>query len=494
LLVLASSQRDARITSEELAAVGVSSEIVNDLDALCEGIHAGAGAALLTEEHLTPLNRRKLQVILQRQPAWSDFPLLVIASKKRNSSEQEHQVESLGNVTILQAPLRIRALVTTVRSALRSRRRQYNARRAIEQRDRFLAMLGHELRNPLAAISFALEALSHIDVPLEQVTGVLRRQTAQLSRLVDDLLDVSRVSTGKIELHRERVDLATAVSRSVASLRRRFEAAGIQLQQNLVSNLPVYVDPSRLDQILGNLLTNAVKYTPRDGTVTLTLRRNDEGFAEVVVEDTGLGIERNMLDRIFDEFVQIDTTLARSQGGMGIGLTLVRKLVELHGGTVGAHSAGLGQGSRFIERLPVTILGEATTIANSADRLRTNKPRRVVIVEDNDDSRQLLMMLLEEMGHEVQAAADGKTGLELVSDSHPDAALVDIGLPEIDGYELARRLRQDLGRHVHLVAISGYGQPEDRRRALEAGFDEHLTKPPAIERLQEILDNLYTAA
>ncbi len=489
ILVFANTMRDATVVCEELARYGIRGQIVGEIEELCGAIVSGAGGAVISEDRLIPGNERALFRVLRRQPPWSDFPVIILASRKRRR-ETAGQLERLGNVTILQPPLRIRTLASAARSAVRSRRRQYHARSAIEERDRFMAMLGHELRNPLSAISLALE----VNDPSGRRNGqILRRQTAQLTRLVDDLLDVARVTNGKIELRREDADLEQAIGRNVSAVQRRFDEDHIQLDVELTGELIASVDPARFDQILGNLLINAAKYTPAGGRVEVRLAWDDvDRHAVIYVQDNGIGIEPAMLDRVFEQFVQLDTGLARSDGGMGIGLTLVRTLVELHGGTVQAESPGIGQGSRFTVRLPARRAGARD---NQREVLlggvqKSPRPRRIVVVEDNQDSRELLVLLLESMGHEVRSAADGKAGLNLMMWELPDAALVDIGLPELDGYEVARQLRKAGGHDVFLVAVSGYGQPADRQRAFEAGFDEHLTKPPRVERLSQLLDSL----
>jgi PAS domain S-box-containing protein len=364
--------------------------------------------------------------------------------------------------------------------------RRQEAETLARAKDEFLAMLGHELRNPLATIVNALAVLGHRvqDEDLKRFTGIIGRQTAHLSRLVDDLLDVARVSSGKIELRRARVDLHALARRSVEALA---EAGRTAAHRVTVSGgaAPVFGDPARLEQIISNLVDNALKYTPAGGAVAVSTTR-EAGCAVLRVCDTGEGIRADLLGRIFDLFVQEPQALDRARGGLGLGLTLVKRLAELHGGEVAAASAGPGQGSEFTVRFP---LGEAADdVAAPAPRALAAPRRRVLIVEDNGDARESLQLLLQLAGHEVETAADGPSGLRKLEAFRPDVALVDLGLPGIDGYDLVRRVRAlPHARATRFIAVTGYGQTEDRHRALEAGFDVHLTKPVDPEELQRLL-------
>ena len=358
------------------------------------------------------------------------------------------------------------------------------AEAANRTKDEFLAMLGHELRNPLGAISSAAHVLSRTagsNNASARASDVIGRQVQHLARIVDDLLDVSRVVAGKVVLRLQPVDLAEIVRR-VATLHGGPAGARHVIS---VHTTPTWVsaDPTRLEQVLTNLLANSVKYTPPGGEITVSVRR-DGNQAVLAVRDTGVGIRPELLPRVFELFVQGDRSLERSAGGLGIGLTLVRQLVELHGGTVEASSPGAGRGSTFTVRLPVFA---APPDADDAARPATPAPaRRVLVVEDNDDAREMLRNLLHLFGHEVHEACDGASGIEQARRVRPDAALIDIGLPGIDGYEVARRIRADVPG-ARLVALTGYGQPEDRERALAAGFDVHLVKPVDPEQLQRLL-------
>ena len=358
------------------------------------------------------------------------------------------------------------------------------AEAANRSKDEFLAMLGHELRNPLGAISSAAHVLSRMaggSAATTRASDIIGRQVEHLARIVDDLLDVSRVVVGKVALRLQAVDLAE-LARRVATLHGGPAGARHAIT---VHATPAWVsgDPTRLEQILTNLLANAVKYTPAGGQITVAIGREGDR-AVVSVRDTGAGIRADLLPRVFDLFVQGDRSLERTAGGLGIGLTLVRQLVELHGGTVGATSDGPDRGSTFTIRLPALA-----TTPGSDDAVRpvsSGPSRRVLIIEDNEDAREMLRNLLQLSGHEVHEAGDGATGVEQARRVRPEAALIDIGLPGMDGYEVARRIRADLPG-TRLVALTGYGQPEDRDRALAAGFDVHLVKPVDPDQLERLL-------
>jgi signal transduction histidine kinase len=498
LLLLPHARRDGDVAREVLAEIRIASEVCSSAGSLCREIERGAGGALIAEERLSAEVVATLRATLAKQPPWSDFPLLIIGTRSaRTGDYRTSSLPSLGNVTLIDAPVRMRTLVHAARAAVRTRRRQYTARQAIEQRDLFLAMLGHELRNPLSVISLAVQLASVDPVRAAKQWPVLQRQVEHLSVLLDDLLDVARVTSGKIVLERRPVELDELLRRFVASARTRFENAKLALDlvvsPEAVGCVEVSGDVVRLEQVLNNLLTNALKYTMPGGEVVVTLALDDD-VAEVRVRDSGIGIGPEMLPRVFELFTQAQTSLARADGGMGVGLSLVRTLVELHGGEVLASSDGLGRGSTFAIRLPVAAAPE---LRHSEPGLYTSRlgagGRDIVVVEDNSDSRRLLVDALERAGHQVEAAADGESGLALLLARRPDAAIVDIGLPGIDGYEVARRARTAHGSELLLIALTGYGQLADRARALDAGFDVHLTKPPVINSLCALLSSRLSA-
>ncbi len=398
------------------------------------------------------------------------------------------------DITLIDRPTRKVTLISAVQAALRTRKRQYEVRnlvlqleRGVRERDRFLAMLSHELRNPLAAILTANELMEHRDPrAFVHERAVVNRQARVLSRLVDDLLDLSRLTLGKIAIAKAPVDVAELVARSVEAHRPAAANSGIALEvESFPESCAAIGDPVRLEQVMSNLLANALKYTLRGGRVTIRLSAVGEEV-EIEVADTGVGIDARVLPRIFEPFTQAEDTLDRSQGGLGIGLTLVRHLVELHGGTVFAESAGRGTGSRFVVRLPSAgrRVGEAKPVQAPE---RSAVRRRILVIEDNSDLRDGLKRLLEQVGHEVLSSPDGEEGVVTALARHPDVVLVDIGLPKLDGYGVAARLRPALSPDVLLIAVSGYGSQQDRRRAFDAGFDVHLTKPVTLQALQDVL-------
>jgi len=362
-------------------------------------------------------------------------------------------------------------------------------RAANQAKDEFLAVLGHELRNPLGTLTNAVAVLERLpgDETMRHVVAIIGRQTGHLGRLVDDLLDVARVTSGKIELQRGPVELHALAGRCLDALA---QAGRTGRHTVVLEGEPVYVDgdAARLEQVLNNLVDNALKYTPGGGRVTIGTERTGE-TAMVRVRDTGQGIRTELLAHVFDLFVQEQQSLDRSRGGLGLGLALVKRLVELHGGSVAVWSAGPGQGSEFTVRLPVVAgpVAEASRLAADAAPAAT-RSRRVLVVEDSPDARQSLRMLLEMAGHEVETSEDGPSGLAKLRAFRPDVALIDLGLPGMDGYAMAREMRgRPETRAIRLVAVTGYGQAEDRRRALAAGFDLHVTKPVDASMLDDML-------
>jgi PAS domain S-box-containing protein len=362
-------------------------------------------------------------------------------------------------------------------------------RQANRAKDEFLAMLGHELRNPLGTLTNAVAVLNKTagDETMRHLLGIVSRQTGHLARLVDDLLDVGRVSTGKIELQMQTVELRALVGRCLDALAQagRTERHTVSFRGEAVH---VEGDVTRLEQVVNNLLDNALKYTPASGSVLVETAEED-GRAVLRVRDTGEGIPTELLSRVFDLFVQEPQTLDRARGGLGIGLALVKRLVGLHGGTVAAWSAGPGQGSQFTVTLPIRNRpsGGAVGVGGAAVPAAPSR-RRVLVVEDSADARHSLQMLLELAGHVVETSADGPGGLAKLDTFRPEVALIDLGLPGIDGYALARRVRDNPEmRAIRLVAVTGYGQADDRQRALAAGFDLHVTKPVDASMLEDML-------
>ena len=420
---------------------------------------------------------------------------------RKFDAEDQRLLESLATfaATAYHARLSIAAQAHTnqdLQAEIAERQRAEDALQTADRRkSEFLAMLAHELRNPLAAICNALQITRLTGGDAEAVQSahdMMERQVGQMVRLVDDLLDVSRISRGTIQLRSGRVELASVVNHAVEAARPTYERRGIQLAVALPRKpLCVHGDPTRLTQVVGNLLSNACKFTETGGDVRLTVGRDGEQ-AVIRVQDTGIGIAADQIPRIFEMFRQIDTSLERTESGLGIGLTLVRELVEKHGGTIEAHSAGIGQGSEFVVRLPIvvetpqppppepTVCGPTTTIA-----------RRILVVDDNHESAESLALLLKLTGSMTHTAYDGLEAVEAAATFQPDAVLLDIGLPKMNGYEVARKIReQPWGKKMVLVALTGWGQDEDRRHSTEAGFNHHLVKPVDLAALRELLADI----
>ena len=385
---------------------------------------------------------------------------------------------------VVNEALRVRNEKMEAEVYTRARERD-EARAENRAKDDFLAMLGHELRNPLAAIGGAAEVQRLLDPrsePSARARAIVERQVGHLKRLVDDLLDAARVRAGKVKLQCRPLDLASAVEHALAVVK-----SSARRDQDIVTDLqPVGVsaDPTRLEQIILNLMTNALKYTPPGKSIRVATCAAD-GQAVLQVADDGVGMTADTLPRIFDLFVQGERTADRAQGGLGIGLTLVQMLTELHGGTVVAVSDGPGRGSTFTVRLPRAELDAGAERREQPAQLTTR--RRVLVVEDNDDAREMLKTILQLHGHEVLEATDGAAGLRLAIETHPEVALIDLGLPIMDGLELARQIRRQPLQPGRLIAVTGYGQPEDRRRSLEAGFDDHIVKPVDPEQIAAMI-------
>ena len=418
------------------------------------------------------------------------FQALLTARSGRRSSQLigpgGGAIEVHLSLTASAPPLvdRLSLIVTDLRELHEAYGIRDRAERDSRMKDEFLAMLAHELRSPLGAINTAVRVLHASDGPSQvRARDVIARQVAHLSHLIDDLLDVERVLLGKIQLHRRPIEMADVVRRAVGGF---IDDVGLKRCID-ISTEPVWVDGDavRIEQVLNNLVSNAVKYTTAGSRILVALRGAGPD-AVLTVEDTGVGIRADLLPFIFDMFIQGDRTLDRTQGGLGIGLTLVRRLVDLHGGTITASSAGEGRGSVFTVRLPRVPAADATP-GHQIRPARANS-RRVLLIEDNDDAREMFRVMLELAGHVVFDASDGVRGLAVTEAERPDVAIIDIGLPGMDGYQIARRIRErPYGPSMLLLALTGYGFPSDHQRSAEAGFDRHLIKPVDPDELLRLL-------
>jgi signal transduction histidine kinase len=401
---------------------------------------------------------------------------VALATKNEELRRQAHKLSQ-----------RSTELTATNKRLTREMEERQAAERKNHAKDEFLAMLGHELRNPLSAISSAASLIGLPGAGLDTVVRakqIIQRQSQHLSRIVDDLLDLSRAMSGKILLARQPVEVSALVAACLDTFKATGRTGDYQVKAELAACW-VDGDPTRLEQIATNLIDNALKYTPPGGRIEIAVHQ-DEDEMELSVRDSGVGIAPELLPHVFDVFVQGSSTIDRAQGGLGIGLALVRRLVLLHGGSVTADSAGAGNGSSFCIRLPRAAPRSAADPAglHGAD---LGKPS-ILLIEDNEDGREMMATMLSAYGYAVRQAPDGLQGVEMAGAAVPDVALVDIGLPGIDGYEVARRLRRDRDtRHIKLIALTGYGLADDQRRVLEAGFDLHLVKPVDIEHLIEAI-------
>jgi signal transduction histidine kinase/CheY-like chemotaxis protein len=504
LLFLPATSRDAATTQAMLEPLGVDLEVCRSFEVLIDALKVGAGALLLPEETISSSHSTALQALLSAQPPWSDLPILILTRPGADSAETGEAVRTLGNVTLLERPVRLATLLSAVRTAIRARDRQYQIREHLAERaraeetlrladrrkDEFLATLGHELRNPLAPLLTALELLkgsmASRDPLTRRVAAVMERQISHLIRLVNDLLEVSRITRGLIEVHREPIDLAAVMHLALDTSRPAFDAAGHQIAIELPAEpVTVHGDAVRLTQVFSNLLTNAAKYTDPGGRITFTARKTGDRVA-ISVRDNGIGIAPDRLGSVFDMFTQVDRSTRRAQGGLGIGLTLVRSLVAMHGGRVEARSDGLGRGSEFVVELPTV-----TAHAVGPRDVPTPQPfprRRILIVDDNVDAATTLGELLDTLGATVCVVHNGHGALSALDTFRPDSVLLDIGMPDMDGCEVARRIRaSDVHGDILLIALTGWGQEHDHARSRAAGFDHHVVKPPDINRLRDLL-------
>ncbi len=522
LLILAPTGRDSRLMRELLAEHGIASEIRADFTELSLACSVGVAGVLLAEEAIRDGNLQIFGAWVRAQPAWSDLPVLVLTRQGADSPAVAQALDTLGNVTLLERPTRMSALTSAARAALRARARQYQVRdqllelqrsaealRASEERlldadrrkDEFLATLAHELRNPLAPIRNALHLLrlggGEVSADGEGIHlhQMMERQVNHMVRLVDDLLEISRITRGNIELQLAPLSIATLINSAIETSRPIIESAGHRLEVKLPAQpLQVEGDSVRLAQVLSNLLNNAAKYTDAGGLIEVIARADNR---EVVIQvcDSGVGIPPDMLPRVFDMFTQVHDTSSRSQGGLGIGLTLVRSLAEMHGGRVSASSEGTNRGSCFTLHLPQLAVAAAAPspvdAAAAAPSSEVRAPHRILVVDDNADAADSLGMVLQVLGAEVLVVHGGQAALDALQDYKPDVAFVDIGMPDIDGFEVARRVRaRGDCADLRLIALTGWGQQEDRRRSAEAGFDRHLVKPAGLEALKVVLESL----
>jgi len=511
VLALLPNPADGERTVAFLAEVGIACMACSDIAAVSQALSEGAGVILLTEESLLRDTAGHLRETLARQPAWSAVPLIVLARETTDARVDGALVDVLANVTLVERPVRQRTLVSVMRAALRARRHQYEIRDALVERkraaeelarqasklrdadrrkDEFLATLAHELRNPLAPVRTGLEVLKRTpnSPAASRAREVMERQVGHMVRLIDDLMDVSRITLGKVTLKRERLELRDIIEAAIETSRPSIDAGHHTLKVSIPEE-PILVDAdrTRLAQVLDDLLHNAAKYTPAGGEIEIAAGREaDAAFARV--KDNGIGIAPDSIPEAFELFSQLNRRTERHQGGLGIGLALVKKLMDMHGGSITAESEGLGRGSVFTVRLPALPAATNAVAAVGAAEHPAAEPRRILVVDDNVDAAESLSDLLEALGQETRTAHSGPAALQAALDFRPDLVLLDLGLPGLNGYEVAKRFRADESlATATLVAVTGWGTEEDQKKALEAGFDIHLTKPIEMSDIEMAL-------
>ena len=526
ILIVAPVGRDAPAIVELLESHGHLARVCGGLGDAGAEIEEGAGALLLTEESLEREQIAALLPRLDEQPAWSELPVIILMTAGERSAERLDRIAAAaGGITLLERPLGAVTLLRSIDVALRSRRRQYQVRDLLaaqqareaalrdsqerlrlaiaalrdadRRKDAFLATLSHELRNPLAPIRNAAEVLASprlTPMQLRWTQSVIQRQSAHMASLLDDLLELTRITQGKLQLRRQACSVQSIMDAAVETVRPLLEKKRHELQVCVPGDVPLFMaDPVRLAQAVSNLLTNAAKYTDAGGRIELSVTLGER--LTIAVQDNGIGIAPEQVPGLFTMFSQVPSAIGRSEGGLGVGLALVKGLAELHGGTVEAQSDGPNRGSRFLISLPFEAAPEREPSVDEQPVVRPCGKLRVLIADDNHDAADSLAMLLSIDGYEVRTVYGGRAAVSAAETFRPDVALLDIGMPELDGYAAAREIRRQRGGvDTYLVAITGWGQEEDKRRALEAGFATHVTKPVNPDLLRDLLRGVMTTA
>lgn len=517
VLILTPLGRDAAYTDHVLRKAGLRSEICDDLSGLCDLIHDEIGVLLIAEEALTNTEALRLIELLNAQPAWSDIPIVVFTSGNETQDATARVLRLFhqsGNVTLLERPVHAITLVSSIQVALRARRRQWQIRELLEQRaqlltearaardeaeranrtkDQFLATLSHELRTPLNAILGWTQVLSSPEVqPADVQRGVetIARNAHTQAQLIEDLLDVSRIVSGKLRLNLQQTDIQRVLQAAIAAVAPARASRGVTLQYEPSGELPTIVaDPERLLQIVSNLLSNAIKFSKPGGTVRLIAK--EEGHSvRITVEDTGIGISSEFLPYVFDRFRQADGSSTRRQGGLGLGLSIVKQLVSMLGGTVSVHSDGVGKGARFTVILPISP-AESTDDKRGDGGQTTGRSNtdlsgmKILVVDDEPDARNVLERILLDRNAHVRVADSVTRALALIDEARPDVIISDISMPERDGFDLLHEIRTDghNARDIPVIALTAYARSEDRDRIKGAGFSAHVAKPLVTDAL-----------
>ncbi|HVF55053.1 MAG TPA: ATP-binding protein [Pyrinomonadaceae bacterium] len=525
VLILAPTGRDAALTGKYLAEAGISVEPCAGIENLCLKISEGAGAVLISEEALTREAVECLTDELKRQPPWADLPLVVLTGGEETAPASLRTLNRLGdacNMTLVERPTRVITLLSAVRSALRARRRQYEVRALLEEetrsreertrlldeavrareqaeaanraKDVFLATLSHELRTPLTAVlgwARMIRNLEMDDHTARHGLLVIERNAESQNQLIQDLLDVSRIVTGKLRLEVKPMELVPIVRAAIESVQQVAEAKAIRLDAAFETDSALVTgDAERLQQVVWNLLSNAIKFTPKEGHVEVKLEHHGSDV-RIKVSDTGEGIAPEFLPHVFERFRQADGSTTRRHGGLGLGLAVVRHLIEQHGGSVSAESEGEGKGATFIVDLPIIAVRpraaegrdeeeDASGVSPQTGGSESLDGVRVLVVDDQSDARELLSMVLNYAGAEVSTAGSAEEALQLLKRVKPDVLVSDIGMPEQDGFALIGRVRSlsaEQGGQVRAIALTAYVTEEERQRSLDAGFERHINKP-----------------
>jgi len=510
VLVFMPTGRDAALVCATLEKASVSAQPCTDAKTLEKEIAAGAGAVLMAEEGLQNGTLERLIKTFNHQPVWSDLPVVLFAGNAQSSEKLLATIGTRLNATIVERPIRVTMLISAVRGALRARQKQYQTRNLLNQleqsdrqKDLFLATLSHELRTPLNSILGWIQLLrgNAGSVDAQHGLEVIERNAKAQSEIISDILFVSRIITGKFTPNLQPIDLIPVIEEAVEVVLPSIESKNILLN--------VFFDPKikqikgeheRLKQVFWNLLSNAVKFTPPNGQIDVSAFVNGAQI-EIEISDSGMGIEPDFLPYIFERFSQADSSYTRKVGGLGLGLAIVRHLVEIHGGSVSVKSDGANKGATFTIKLPVLTVQESNSAANensgaTAESTESHEPPagiRVLLVEDNDDSREMLAVLFAQFDLQITAVASVAEAVKSIEQAKPDILISDIGMPDEDGYDLIRKVRQlpaEKGGKIPAIALTGYASLQDRNRALKAGYQEHLSKPVDVDELFELVKNI----